>query len=242
MKSISYYVKPYGWRIALGISIKFCATVLELLLPMMLSYMLDSVIATGTLADIILYGALMIVFAVLACLMNVVANRKAAKVSTEISKNIRSDLFRKTLYLSARQTDKFTVASLESRITSDTYNVNAFINSMQKIGIRAPILLIGGISIALIMDATLSLVMIATLPFIFIITFLIRKNGIPLYSRVQSSIDGMVRVVREDTQGIRVIKALSKNEYENKRFEVKNTKLSKDELTVRLIMDIPGPL
>ncbi len=224
-----------------GFLIKFFATVVELLLPMMLAYMLDSVIATGTLGDIIFYGALMIVFAVVACVMNIIANRKAARVSTDIARNIRSELFEKTLYLSARQTDKFTVASLESRITSDTYNVHSFINIIQRMGVRAPILLVGGISIALVMDATLSLVMIATLPFIFVITFLIRKSGIPMYEKVQNSIDGMVRVVREGTQGIRVIKALSKNEYENKRFERKNEELSGDERRVGVIMGIPGP-
>lgn len=242
MKGISYYAKPYRWQMTFGFLIKFFATVVELLLPMLLAYMLDSVIATGTLGDIIFYGALMIVFAVVACVMNVIANRKAAWVSTQISRNIRSDLFEKTLYLSARQTDKFTVASLESRITSDTYNVHSFINIIQRMGVRAPILLVGGISIALVMDASLSLVMIATLPFIFVVTFLIRKKGIPLYSKVQNSIDGMVRVVREDAQGIRVIKALSKNEYENKRFERKNEELSSDERRVGVIMGIPGPV
>ena len=227
-----------GW----GLTIKFFGTLIELLLPMMLAYMLESVIATGTLGEVIFYGVAMIVFAVLACVMNVVANRKAAKVSTDIAREIRKDLFSKMLYLSARQTDKFTIPSLESRITSDTYNVHRFINMVQRMGVRAPILLVGGISIALIMDASLSLVMIATLPFIFLITFFVSKSGVPLYSKVQSSIDGMVRVVREDAQGIRVIKALSKNEYENKKYESKNEQLSSDERRVGVIMGIPGPI
>lgn len=242
MKGILYYIKPYRTQMIIGFAIKFFGTVIELLLPMMLAYMLESVIATGTLGDIILYSVLMIVFAVMAWLFNVIANRKAARVSSDISRHIRGDLFEKTLYLSARQTDKFTIPSLESRITTDTYNVHHFINMAQRMGVRAPILLIGGVSIALIMDVTLALAMIATIPFILGITLFISRKGIPLYSKVQGSIDGMVRVVREDTQGIRVIKALSKNEYENQRFEGKNETLSADERRVSVIMGIPGPV
>lgn len=81
---------------------------------------------------------------------------------------------------------------------------------MQRMGVRAPILLIGGIAITLIMDSYLALAMIAILPFIFITVYFISKKGIPLYTKVQKSVDRMIRVVREDTMGIRVIKALSK--------------------------------
>ena len=109
------------------------------------------------------------------------------------------------------------IPSLESRITSDTYNVQKFIGMMQRMGVRAPILLIGGLAISFFMDPSLALIMLATLPFIFITVYSISKNGIPLYSKVQERVDSMVRVVREDTQGIRVIKALSKNDYENRR-------------------------
>ena len=240
--SILDYVRPYKWKIFNGFAIKFIGTVVELLLPMMLAYMLDSVIADGTLNEIIFFGVSMMLCAVVALILNVIANRKASKVSSEIAGNIRSALFYKTLNLSAKQTDKFTIPSLEARITTDTYNVQHFINAIQRIGVRAPILLVGGISMALFMDAVLALVMIATLPFIFAVTFFISKNGTLLYSKVQKSTDGMIRVVREDTQGIRVIKALSKNEYENRRYGLKNEQLSNDEKRVGIIMGIPGPI
>ena len=84
----------------------------------------------------------------------------AARTTMLFSTQMRRDLFSKTLHLSARSTDHFTIPSLESRITTDTYNVHQFIGLLQRLGVRAPILLLGGIVITLIMDAYLALVMI----------------------------------------------------------------------------------
>ena len=155
---------------------------------------------------------------------------------------MRKELFEKTLRLSAKQTDEFTIPSLESRITSDTYNVYNFFNMIQRIGVRAPIMLIGGIGITLFMDASLSLVMISVLPFIFVTVFFISRKGVPLYTKVQKSVDGMIRVVREDSQGIRVIKALSKTDYENRRYDVVNKNLVRDEKRAGIIMGSVNPI
>ena len=151
----------------LGFTIKTIGTLVELLIPYILSHILENVIGRKV-SDILLWGGLMVVCAGVACILNVTANRMAAKVSKNFAENMRKDLFIKTLRLSAAQTDKFTIPSLESRITTDTYNVHNFINMMQRMGVRAPILLIGGVGITLFMDAKLSLVMIALLPVIFV--------------------------------------------------------------------------
>ena len=177
-----------------------------------------------------------------ACVLNIVANRMAAKVSRNFSEKVRRDLFDHTLRLSAAQTDKFTIPSLESRITTDTYNLHNFIGMMQRMGVRAPILLAGGLAITLLMDTYLALVMIAVLPFIFVTVFFISRKGIPLYAKVQESVDKMVRVVREDTQGIRVIKALSKTEYEHRRYDEVNKGLSDDERHAGTIMSSANPV
>ena len=241
MKFLFTYIKPYKERMLLGFLIKVSGTVAELFLPVILTHILENVIGTLEVKKVVFFGVLMIFCALLACLLNIIANRMAAKVSSDISKNIRKILFDKTLSLSAKNTDKFTIPSLESRITTDTYNVHNFINTMQRMGVRAPILLFGGITITLIMDAYLALVMLATLPLIFLIVFSISRHGVPLYAEVQSSVDDMVRVVREDTQGIRVIKALSKNDYENRRYDKVNARLSQKERRAGVIMGIPNP-
>lgn len=241
MKTILKYLEKYYKRMSLGLIIKIVGTLFELMLPYILSYILGNVIG-GQVSEILFWGGMMILCSALACLCNVIANRMAAKVSCAFAESMRRDLFIKTLRLSAAQTDRFTIPSLESRITTDTYNVHNFINRMQRLGVRAPILLLGGIGITLFMDAHLSLVMIALLPFLFTAIFLVSRKGVPLYSRVQRSVDGMVRVVREDTQGIRVLKALSKTEYEHRRYDQVNKNLTRDETRAGVIMGSMNPI
>ena len=242
MKTMLKYLKPLSGRITVGLSIKVLGTLAELLLPLILSHILENVIVLEKVGMIVLYGCLMVLCAAVACLCNIFANRSAARVTMIFSRSMRRDLFKRTLYLSARDADRFTVPSLESRITTDTYNVQNFIGMMQRMGVRAPILLLGGVSITLAMDPALSLVMICTLPLIFITTFLISRKGVPLYTGVQRSVDGMVRVVREDVQGIRVIKALSKNDYENRRYDKVNSGLSRAERKAGTIMGSVNPI
>ena len=242
MRWVFSYLKPLRSRIFLGISVKIVGTVAELIIPFLLSYILENVIADNEIKSILLYGVIMAACALIASVCNIVANRMAAKTTMLFSTCMRRDLFSKTLNLSARSTDKFTIPSLEARITSDTYNVQNFIGMMQRMGIRAPILLLGGTAITLFMDRRLALVMIATLPLIFTVIFSISRMGVPLYSTVQKSVDGMVRVVREDAQGIRVIKALSKVEYENERFNDANMTLKKNESKAGIIMGVVNPI
>ncbi len=242
MKWVFTYLKPLRMRITTGIAVKIIGTVAELFIPFLLSYILENVIETNNVSKILLFGALMTVCAVIACVGNIIANRMASKSTMIFSTHMREDLFAKTLYLSARSTDRFTIPSLESRITTDTYNVQNFIGMMQRMGIRAPILLLGGSIITFMMDKKLALVMIATLPFIFVVVYGISRMGIPLYAKVQQSVDGMVRVVREDAQGIRVIKALSKVEYENARYDKANSTLKQNETHAGTVMGVVNPV
>lgn len=242
MKWVLKYLSSLRSRIAVGITIKVIGTLAELMIPFLLSYILEHIINTNNVQKILLFGGLMALCALIACLGNIIANRMAAKTTMQFSTRMRKDLFSKTLHLSSRNTDRFTIPSLEARITSDTYNVQSFIGMMQRMGIRAPILLLGGTAITMIMDRKLALVMLATLPLIFIVVYSISRLGVPLYTKVQQSVDGMVRVVREDAQGIRVIKALSKVDYENARYDEANMTLKKNETRAGVIMGIVNPV
>ena len=242
MKTVFRYLLPFKLKMSAGLTVKIMGTVVELFLPYILSHILKNVVVEQSVTKILFWGALMIICALAACLCNIWANRMAAKVSRQFSEKVRRDLFDKTLRLSAAKTDEFTIPSLESRITTDTYHVHNFVGMIQRMGVRAPILLIGGIAITLIMDSFLSLAMIITLPFIFASVFFISRKGTPLYQKVQKSVDKMIRIVREDIQGIRVIKALSKNEYEHKRFDKSNKDLVKDETKAGTIMNGVSPI
>jgi len=236
------YLRPYARRMSLGFVIKVGGTMAELLLPYILSHVLKVVVARQNLQEILWWGGAMILCAGLAVTMNITANRMAARVSRDFSRSVRHDLFRRTLRLSAAQTDRFTIPSLESRITTDTYNIHQFVGMAQRMGVRAPILLIGGVCITLLMDRALATVMLVMIPVLFGLVFLISRKGVPMFHRVQKSVDNMIRVVREDTQGIRVIKALSKADYEHRRYDAVNRALVRDEIRARVVMSSVNPV
>ncbi len=242
MKFIMKYLRPFYAVMILGLTIKVLGTIVELALPYILSYILKNVVEKQQINLIIIWGVIMIVCSLAACFCNITANRMAAKVARNFSEHIRHDLFKRTMELSAAQTDSFTIPSLESRITTDTYNIHNFVSMMQRMGVRAPILLVGGIAITLFMDSYLALTMIAVLPLLFVTVMFISKKGVPLYTKVQKSVDAMIRVVREDAQGIRVIKALSKSEYEHQRYDKVNRALVKDEKKAGITMGLANPV
>lgn len=137
MKTVLKYLKPFAGRMSVGLSIKIFGTVIELVLPYILSHILKNVVQRESIAQIVYWGILMVVCSLVACICHIVANRMAARVSRNFSENVRRDLFAKTMRLSAKQTDNFTIPSLESRITTDTYNVHNFVGMMQRMGVRA---------------------------------------------------------------------------------------------------------
>ena len=152
MKFIFSYVKKHAKLAAFGITIKVMGAFLELLIPYVMEHLIDEVVPTRDMKHVVMWGFLMIVLAVLVRQLNVKANRCAARVSRESIYAIRKDLFKKTLDLSGKQVDEFGLPSLTSRMTSDSYNLQNFIQSIQAMGVRAPILLFGGIVVTMTMD------------------------------------------------------------------------------------------
>ena len=242
MKLIIKYCKPYAWRMLYGFTIKIVGTFADLGLPWVLSYILDNVVPLGEIRPVLYWGAFMLFLAVAARYCNIWANRKASLVARDVTRAVRHDLFVKTMGLSGSQTDTLHIPSLVSRMTSDTYNIHHMVGMMQRLGVRAPMILIGGIIITLTMEPVLTLVLVILLPILGGLIFYISRKGIPLYKRVQSSMDSMVRIMRENISGIRVIKALSKTEYEKKRFRDANDEMLGRELHAGSIMALSGPL
>ena len=242
MKRLWGYIRPYTVFIIGTVLIKLLAAVMELLLPYLMEIMLDDKVPAGELGAIYLYGGGMILCAFGCLAFNILANRMSAVSSGKITKAIRHDLFAKLQSLSARQMDGLTVSSAESRLTSDTYNVNQLLARLQRMGIRAPMLLIGGIAMMLMMDPGLALVLIALLPAIGVVVYFVTKKSIPMYTKQQTALDKVVRVVQENITGIRVIKALSKTEYEKERFHGVNEELSDIGLEAGKITGITNPI
>lgn len=242
MKKIMHYLRPYVSLMCLGLTIKFIGTLMDLALPWILSYIIDDVVPRGSKTGIFLWGGVMILCAAVSILGNISANRIAAKVSRNTTEHIRHDLFVRTMRLSCAQTDRFTLPSLISRLTSDTYNVHNMFSMIQRMGVRAPILLIGGICVTITLEPVLTLVLVAVLPLIALVVWLVSRRGIPLYTSVQNAIDRIVRKVQENMTGVRVIKALSKSDYERARFDEINKDAVRCEQRAGMVMNITSPV
>ncbi len=242
MKMVFRYLRPFVPRMSLGLFIKFIGAVTDLLLPWMLSKIIDDVVPQKDMGLIALWGGGMVLASLVAWVTNIVANRMAAWVAQHTTESIRHDLFERISNLSCAQVDQYSIPSLEARLTTDTYNVHQMIGMFQRMGVRAPILLVGGILITLTLDPMLTLVLVCTLPFLTLIVVSVSRRGIPMYRELQRRVDGMVRTVRENISGIRVIKALSKTEYEKERFDGVNEEVVAQEKKAGITMSLTNPM
>ena len=242
MKRLLNYLSPFLPKMTLGLLIKFIGTIMDLFIPWILAHMIDKVVPMKDVALIFRWGLMMLGCASVALVANIVANRMASRVAAETTRQIRHDLFSKISFLSCGQIDDYTIPSLVSRLTSDTYHVHHMVGMMQRLGVRAPILLLGGILMTMSLDQTLALVLFSIQPFIFITVYLVSKKGIPLYGKLQTAIDQMVRSLRENITGVRIIKALSKSEYEKERFSEVSGEVVRREKRVGQTMAITNPM
>ena len=241
MRTVYKYIKPVLWPMIGGLTLKFIAAMFDLTIPYFLETIIDKAAPTGQINQVLFWGVVMLVCSVLALVTNVTANRMAVRNTSKVTKTLRHDLFAKISHLSARKTDEFTVSSLISRLTTDSYNVNDMLVRVQRIGVRAPFLLIGGIIITLTLDTMLTLVLVAMLPIIAVVVYFVTKYSVPIYTHCQQILDKLVRTVQENATGVRVIKALGKGEHERKRFDNVNAGLANENKKAGVIMAITNP-
>lgn len=242
MKLLKKYLHPYIGRMSLGVSIKFFGSLMDLLLPWILAYIIDTIIPTKNVSAIFLWGGVMLLCSVIAVVTNILANRMASSVARDATGSIRHDLFAKVAYLSIPQIEQVGIPSMVSRLTTDTYNIHQTVGMIQRLGIRAPILLLGGVLITATLDPVLTLVLVGVLPFTLVAAVIISKRGIPLFAQLQKRVDTLVRTVRENVTGARVIKALSKADYEKQRFQRVNQSVVAAETRANRTMAATPPL
>ncbi len=242
MKFILKYVMKYKYSLYWELFIKSIGTVMDLFLPYLLSYIIIELIPQKKLGPVLLYGFFMLIASVLAVVLNIVANRLASRIARDTTNDLRTDVFTKITSLSQSQIDEISIPSLISRMTTDTYNIHNVVGMTQRIGIRAPLLLICGIIITLIINVQMALVMVISLPLILIAIIIINKLGVPLFSKVQKALDKLVLVVRENVNGAKVVKALSKGEYEKNRFNKVNDNCVESDIKANTIMSLTNPI
>ena len=204
MKLFLKYSKLFAPYVCLGLFIKILGSLSELVIPFILEHIIDVVVPTSDMRAVLFWGVAMIVASLLTLVLNVVANRMAAKVARNVTEGVRHDLFRRVMYLTAAQIDKLTVPSLESRLTSDTFQIHRVTGMILRMGIRAPILLIGGVLVTLALDPVMTLVMLGTLPLIAVSVLIIvaglkilneTKNALLGEAPVEETVDAIKKVV-----------------------------------------------
>jgi len=248
MKMILRLVKPYWQMLVISLSFKSVGALADLFLPWLIAYMIDTEIPSlrenpdSSLNSLYLLGVLMVCIAFLGLYLNVAANRKAEMIAALSVKGLRHDLFAKIERLSANQVDHITRPSLISRMTTDTYNMYNATASMQRLGVRAPVLLIGGILMSLLLDPVLTLIMVGMLPLIIVIVYYSSKKGIPLYKSSQGFVDQLVRKLREYVSGARVVRALSMQNHEINAFDEANQNTVNAELKANITMARINPM
>ena len=242
MRLILHAMRKYIRKIACSMFIKLLGTVTELMIPYILAHLIDEVVPLGRMDLVILWGSLMVLTALITRQLNVSANRIAIDNAHNVSYDIRQALFAKTANLSGSQFDAFGLPSLISRMTSDSYNIQSCVQALQTLCVRMPMMLLGGIAVTLVMDPVLSSILCVIVPVLIVVILCVSRYGIPLYRKVQERLDEVVRTMREDIDGIRVVKALSKTEYEKARFARNNDAMTSADIKASTIMAIPGPL
>ncbi len=245
MITLLSYFKNHKLRLFFTVIIKIIGTLSELAIPFILSYVLDDVIPEiegHNIRPIIEYGLLMILFALIFLIFNITANRMASKTTSLIVANERNKLYKATMNLRLEDLDSLTLPSLVSRISSDTYNLNQSLNTIQRLGIRALFIFVGGIIVCSILSIKLTIVFYIIAPILTFVIVLISKEGIKLFTKIQYSSDNLVRTVRENIVGARIIKALAKEEYERNKYNRLNTEVFKYEIKSGYVMAKLNPL
>ena len=242
MKTVLGYLRPYAGRAACGVLIKFSAAVLELILPLLLANVIDVLVPARDLPAIWRTGGLMLVLAFGAAAGNILANRMAARVSMEMTRDLRRDLYHQIQHLPCARADRYSASSLVSRLTNDTYNIHQMFDKIQRGGVRAPMLVLGGLTLTFLLEPVLALVQFCVSLLTFLTLFLVTRRGVPFYGEAQSAVDTVVRILRENAAGVRVIKALASQRREQDRFEQANRRDRAAEERAGRVMALTNPI
>ena len=242
MKTVLGYLRPYAGRAACGVLIKFSAAVLELILPLLLANVIDVLVPARDLPAIWRTGGLMLVLAFGAAAGNILANRMAARVSMEMTRDLRRDLYHQIQHLPCARADRYSASSLVSRLANDTYNIHQMFDKIQRGGVRAPMLVLGGLTLTFLLEPVLALVQFCVSLLTFLTIFLVTRRGVPFYGEAQSAVDTVVRILRENAAGVRVIKALASQRREQDRFEQANRRDRAAEERAGRVMALTNPI
>lgn len=219
MKFLHRYIGKYGKTFCLAVFFVMCETLCDLMLPIIMSQIIDIGVAGQQMDYILSKGGLMLLITALGFLAASARNVISSQVSQKFGTELRSDLYQKIQHLSFENIDKFDRASLVTRLTNDVTQIQNLVNGLMRIFIKAPLLCVGSLIMATRLNANLAMVLGIVVPIVGVLIFINMKIGYPLFTKVQQALDQINSVMREYLSGIRVVKAFNRSDYEAEKFK-----------------------
>ncbi|WP_339311919.1 ABC transporter ATP-binding protein [Paenibacillus sp. FSL M7-0896] len=229
-------LKPFRWAIAAVLILVFLQSMGDLYLPTLMSDIIDKGIVDGDQPYIWRIGGFMLLVAAGGVLCSIIASYLSARVAAGFGKNTRSRVFNHVENFTLHEFDKLGTASLITRTTNDITQVQTVLTMMLRMMVGAPMMMIGGIIMAVSEDAKLSLIFVVVIPLLVGAIFFIGMKGLPLFKAIQIKLDKLNLVLREHLTGIRVIRSFNRIEHENRRFSSANRDLTDTAIKVNKVM------
>ena len=241
MLKLTRFLAPHRRLLVLVLVLAFAQSLGTLLLPRLTSEIIDQGIVKGDQRAILEVGALMLLMSLLATLCAIAGSFYSAKVATGFGRDLRGAIFARAERLSLHQFQRFGSASLVTRTTNDTTQVQQMIIMMLTMVITAPMMAIGGIILALSQDAQLAWVLIAVMPVMAVVFALIMRGAVPLSTAMQVKIDRLNLVLGEGLSGVRVIRAFDRGHRQRQRFDQANLDLTDTAIAVNRLTAVLMP-
>ena len=242
MRKLLRFMKGYRLRALAAPFFKLLEASMELCVPLIVRAIIDRGIHGNDRPFIVKMTLLMIAFGILGYAFAICAQYFAAKVATEFTGRVRYALFRHIETLSYADTEKLGTATLITRMTSDTAQVQNGVNLFLRLLLRSPFIVFGALIMAFQVDVKGALVFAVIIPLLCIVVFGIMLITIPLYKKVQSRLDAVLSKTREHLAGVRVLRAFCKEKEENEKFRTRHAALTKEQLLVGRISALMNPV
>ncbi|WP_342511669.1 ABC transporter ATP-binding protein [Sporosarcina sp. FSL K6-1522] len=232
----------YKWIVVAILGLIFIQSMSELFLPTLMADIIDKGVVVGNIPYIWKIGGIMLLVAALGATASVVASYYSSKAAMGLGRDIRRKVFNHVEQFSLQDFEKIGTASLITRTTNDITQVQQVVIMLLRMVVSAPIMLVGGIIMAVSKDAKLSLIIVAAMPILIASVLFILYKGVPLFQQVQQRLDRLNLVLRENLTGIRVIRAFNREKQEQVRLEKANKDLTDVSIKVNKIMAILMPV
>lgn len=242
MRTILSHIKPYRFAMGIAFALMLIELTIELFQPFLISKIIDDGIIGENMSIVIRWGALLIGFSFIAFIAGVVNSYYSAHASQGTGFSIRQGLYEKVQALSSSQFDRFSNSSLMTRMTNDVSQVQNVLFMIMRVAMRAPLLVVGGVIMSLLINVKLALILIISVPLLtsFVI-YIMRKVG-PLFRAIQKQLDFVNGIMQENLIAMRIIKAFRRKRYEVKRFTVASGELRDRTIRTLRTIEITMPL